>query len=236
MDPLDVGGIDHLDFINSELGALTDTGASHEVTELRQKIAELKEFASRMNGPQKCNTSVGAMTLEILGEFVDNEIRSVVFEMHRAYKLGLLADPSRAIMPSNKGLVNLPGLDIFGRKPEKNSVPSFSCPNCGSLRQPAKFAPHLEKCMGMGGRTQRTSARTTTTTTTDNGSNKRKQDIKSGAAPDDGLFFFEQKKQKVVEYKAEPEQEIITNDDFSNLLLFEGTNEDDDNPVHDFWD
>src|SRR5437868_95975 len=31
----------------------------------------------------------------------------------------------------------------------------FACPNCGTVRQPAKFAPHLEKCMDMGQRTKK---------------------------------------------------------------------------------
>lgn len=221
MDPLDVG---HLDFIGGELGSLADPGSSQEVSELRQKIAELKEFAAKINGPEQSNSSIGAVTLSILDALVDDQVRSVAFEMHRSYKLGLLADPSRPVMPSNKGLVNVPGLDIFGHRPEKGTVPSFTCPNCGSLRQAAKFAPHLEKCMGMGGRTQRTSARTTTQT--DNGNNKRKQDGKTGTAPDD------YKKQKIVEYKPGVEHDIIAADDFSNLLLFEGN----DDPVADFWD
>jgi hypothetical protein len=33
-----------------------------------------------------------------------------------------------------------------------------TCPKCGSNRHPSKFAPHLEKCMGMGGRESRRAA------------------------------------------------------------------------------
>ena len=57
-----------------------------------------------------------------------------------------------------EGLVDIHGFDIFGNNPEKSPVEAFKCPHCGTLRQPAKFAPHLEKCMGMGGRELRRGA------------------------------------------------------------------------------
>jgi hypothetical protein len=42
------------------------------------------------------------------------------------------------------------GLDIYGNKNDFDSGQSFSCCNCGRLVAPSRFAPHLEKCMGMG--------------------------------------------------------------------------------------
>lgn len=43
------------------------------------------------------------------------------------------------------GLVDIAGYDVFGNKTQKTVVEAFNCPHCGLLRQPAKFAPHLEK-------------------------------------------------------------------------------------------
>lgn len=66
--------------------------------------------------------------------------------------------PSAFIRGKNRGLVDQPGRDIYGMQPNKAVPPAFNCPVCGTLRQPAKFAPHLEKCMGMGGRESRRAA------------------------------------------------------------------------------
>ena len=42
----------------------------------------------------------------------------------------------------------------------KQHPESFPCPRCGANKLPAKFAGHLEKCMGMGGRESRRVAAT----------------------------------------------------------------------------
>eukprot|EP00035_Acanthoeca_spectabilis_P036759 m.41545 g.41545 ORF g.41545 m.41545 type:complete len:204 (-) comp8223_c0_seq1:384-995(-) len=103
--------------------------------------------------------SLGELALDVLLELLDDQIYSVIFESHRAYKLKLRS-PIEDILPNTKieGLVDVPGYDIFGRKPEKSAVEAFRCPHCNTPRQPAKFAPHLEKCMGMGGRELRRGA------------------------------------------------------------------------------
>mmetsp|Transcript_3087 Transcript_3087/g.4602 ORF Transcript_3087/g.4602 Transcript_3087/m.4602 type:complete len:111 (-) Transcript_3087:175-507(-) len=41
--------------------------------------------------------------------------------------------------------------DIFGNYP-KNSIQHFNCINCQRPVSSTKFAPHLEKCLGRGGR------------------------------------------------------------------------------------
>lgn len=48
-------------------------------------------------------------------------------------------------------LVNVKGLDIFGNAPNAMKKPvDCVCPNCSRMLGAQKFAPHLEKCMGMG--------------------------------------------------------------------------------------
>ena len=43
-------------------------------------------------------------------------------------------------------------------QPKKAQQEAFACPNCGTLRQALRFAPHLEKCMGGGRDSRRTAA------------------------------------------------------------------------------
>ena len=79
---------------------------------------------------------------------------ATAIDFHRAVKMGLFCscdDPSH----KHRGLVDIAGYDVFGRLPQKAPIEAFPCPNCGTLRQPLRFASHLEKCMGRGGRESR---------------------------------------------------------------------------------
>ena len=97
--------------------------------------------------------------MDIMEELVDETIFAVVIEEHRKIKLGLhcptktTASKDSSNVP--RGLVDVPGYDVFGLQPAKVAGEMFPCPNCASIRHPSKFAPHLEKCMGMGGRESR---------------------------------------------------------------------------------
>lgn len=47
-------------------------------------------------------------------------------------------------------LVSSPNTDVFGVFGKRNTVDSCTCPQCERLVAAIRFAPHLEKCMGMG--------------------------------------------------------------------------------------
>ena len=50
------------------------------------------------------------------------------------------------------------GLDVFGQGPLKKQVECV-CPNCQRNLAANRFAPHLEKCMGMGRNSSRLASR-----------------------------------------------------------------------------
>lgn len=50
------------------------------------------------------------------------------------------------------------GRDIFGQVPHKLHF-ECSCPNCNRSMAASRFAPHLEKCMGMGRNSSRLASR-----------------------------------------------------------------------------
>jgi len=54
---------------------------------------------------------------------------------------------NRSLFPSE--IVNEPGMDVFGQLPVKKQQDCV-CPNCSRTLAANRFAPHLEKCMGMG--------------------------------------------------------------------------------------
>ena len=56
-------------------------------------------------------------------------------------------------------IVDVKGLDIFGNTPiSVKKLVECVCPNCSRSLGAQKFAPHLEKCMGMGRNSSRLAA------------------------------------------------------------------------------
>jgi len=128
--------------------------------ELRAKLDTLEDYQVQARASASEDWTVGSLMVDVLEELVDDSIFAVVIEEHRKIKLGLhcprkivVSKDSSAARP--KGLVDVPGYDVFGLQPAKVAGETFPCPNCASMRHPSKFAPHLEKCMGMGGRESR---------------------------------------------------------------------------------
>lgn len=49
---------------------------------------------------------------------------------------------------SRFSIVDMPDMDVFGSTNTKKAV-DCTCPNCDRPVASSRFAPHLEKCMGM---------------------------------------------------------------------------------------
>ena len=75
---------------------------------------------------------------------------------------GFLGSPSPILIYSvydKQPIVDVKGMDIFGNSPLaiKKNIDCL-CPNCSRTLGAQKFAPHLEKCMGMGRNSTRIAA------------------------------------------------------------------------------
>lgn len=89
---------------------------------------------------------------DFLGELIDEAILGTCFEVHRASHLGTLflddVDPAEE---EKYKLCDQVGYDIFGiSKSGSKKTIECECPNCKRTLAASRFAPHLEKCMGMG--------------------------------------------------------------------------------------
>jgi SAGA-associated factor 11 len=89
-----------------------------------------------------------------LAELIDDTTLGVVFEIHRATRLGLLAIEDGECNPNFPAapppqlqylLVDEPDLDVFGQPPMKKQHECV-CPSCHRSLAASRFAPHLEKC------------------------------------------------------------------------------------------
>lgn len=51
-----------------------------------------------------------------------------------------------------KHYIKRPGLDVWGKNYTVNNLPSYDCVNCQKTIASTRYAPHLEKCLGLSGR------------------------------------------------------------------------------------
>ncbi|XP_057673612.1 ataxin-7-like protein 3 [Corythoichthys intestinalis] len=111
-----------------------------------------------LSGPD--STRLEALVHDIYSELVEDACLGLCFEVHRAVKHGYFflddTDPESA---KEFEIVDQPGLDIFGQVYNQWKNKECECPNCKRLIAASRFAPHLEKCLGMGRNSSRIASR-----------------------------------------------------------------------------
>lgn len=90
-------------------------------------------------------TSKAAVAYSILGELVDECVLDLIFETHREAKMN--AAICQICHTKCRDFVSAPALDIFGNIPTETE--QYPCENCGSMQTSSRYAPHLEKCLGL---------------------------------------------------------------------------------------
>jgi len=108
--------------------------------------------ASDNNGHSNSNLSEEEAAIRsICDELIDEVIIGTSFQVHRAIKMGtfFLDEMDEIRNEKDYEIVDEIGLDVFGQVPMKKQLECV-CPNCQRNLAASRFAPHLEKCMGMG--------------------------------------------------------------------------------------
>ncbi|KAG0319298.1 hypothetical protein BGZ99_005194 [Dissophora globulifera] len=101
--------------------------------------------------------SMASLSFEILGELLDEIVLDVVSEAHRDVKTMRSICPVCKTKCRNYGMETLTmglvraGLDIFGQNPQSNSSQTYDCVHCQRSFPAQRYAPHLEKCLGLSG-------------------------------------------------------------------------------------
>ncbi|MGH0138340.1 UNVERIFIED_CONTAM: hypothetical protein FKN15_036076 [Acipenser sinensis] len=91
------------------------------------------------------------MAHEIYTDLIDDACLGLCFEVHRAVKCGyFLLDETDPESIKDFEIVDQPGVDIFGQVYNQWKNKECVCPNCNRSIAASRFAPHLEKCLGMG--------------------------------------------------------------------------------------
>uniref|UniRef100_A0A2M4AZU5 SAGA-associated factor 11 homolog n=2 Tax=Anopheles triannulatus TaxID=58253 RepID=A0A2M4AZU5_9DIPT len=115
----------------------------------------IREFRRFMSDPETREKAANYLYESL----VDETVLGVVYEVHHAYKTGSGAAVDGVPEDSKPyTIVDLPDMDVFGSSYTKKGIECI-CPNCNRPVAAGRFAPHLEKCMGMGRNSSRIASR-----------------------------------------------------------------------------
>lgn len=126
------------------------------MTSLEQNENELdRRLKSYFSNPDNLQSA----SENVFNNLVDEVILGIVFEVHRSVKGGFFnVEEGMPEDISEFQLVEAPDVDIFGQQPIKKAQECV-CPSCKRSLAALRFAPHLEKCMGMGRNSSRIASR-----------------------------------------------------------------------------
>lgn len=108
------------------------------------------------------NSKLEAIAHEIYADLTEDVCLGLCFEVHRAVKCGyFFLDETDQDSMKDFEIVDQPGVDIFGQVYNQWKNKECVCPNCSRSIAASRFAPHLEKCLGMGRNSSRIANRRT---------------------------------------------------------------------------
>ncbi|KAJ3295168.1 hypothetical protein HDU79_009740 [Rhizoclosmatium sp. JEL0117] len=93
---------------------------------------------------------LGAVGDEIFNSIMEQCIYEVAYEMHREDKL--VKAPCQICLKKCRCYVVKPAVDVFGNAPSPATLEKIKCIQCGHPFSTNRYAQHLEKCLGIGGR------------------------------------------------------------------------------------
>lgn len=115
-------------------------------TEFEDEEELITQFNELMTDPENLEKAANYLYESLL----DEAILGSVFEVHNLIKTGLLKALEGEPEDSTQFLlVNAPDVDVFGSSKSAKINMDCTCPKCEKLVNTTRFAPHLEKCMGL---------------------------------------------------------------------------------------
>lgn len=131
------------------------------------------EFKRLCGNPAELKVASG----KLLEYMIDELTLELIFETHRAVKVGLRETVDEAY--NEEEFIVSSSTDNEKQQAVKKAQ-DCTCPICNRVVFASRFAPHLEKCMGMGRKRSRNASRMVT-----NNNNKERETSYGGLASDD---------------------------------------------------
>lgn len=136
--------------------------ASTSSTTTEESLKRKKDFARQllekskeeMQDPEKLDIASNSL----FDSMLDNVIFGIALELYFVKQTRLLEAIEGQEEETEHELPSAPDSNIFPDKNNKKPT-DCHCPNCQSKVAASRFAPHLEKCMGMGRNSSRIASR-----------------------------------------------------------------------------
>ncbi|XP_034425633.1 ataxin-7-like protein 3 [Hippoglossus hippoglossus] len=143
------------------------------------------------------NSKLEGLAQDILSDLVEDACLGLCFDVHRAVKQGyfFLDDTDQESMRDFE-IVDQPGLDVFGQVYNQWKNKECVCPNCSRSIAASRFAPHLEKCLGMGRNSSRIANRRIVTGNNTNNKSESDQEDNDDVNDNDWSYGAEKKAKK----------------------------------------
>uniref|UniRef100_A0A668AGM0 Ataxin-7-like protein 3 n=1 Tax=Myripristis murdjan TaxID=586833 RepID=A0A668AGM0_9TELE len=143
------------------------------------------------------NSKLEGLAQDILSDLVEDACLGLCFEVHRAVKQGyfFLDDTDQESMRDYE-IVDQPGVDVFGQVYNQWKNKECVCPNCSRSIAASRFAPHLEKCLGMGRNSSRIANRRIVTGNNTNNKSESDQEDNDDVNDNDWSYGAEKKAKK----------------------------------------
>ncbi|XP_023992077.1 ataxin-7-like protein 3 isoform X4 [Salvelinus sp. IW2-2015] len=143
------------------------------------------------------NSKLEGVAQDILSDLVEDACLGLCFEVHRAVKQGyfFLEDTDQETMRDFE-IVDQPGVDVFGQVYNQWKNKECVCPNCSRSIAASRFAPHLEKCLGMGRNSSRIANRRIVTGNNTNNKSESDQEDNDDVNDNDWSYGAEKKAKK----------------------------------------
>ncbi|XP_013113068.2 SAGA-associated factor 11 homolog [Stomoxys calcitrans] len=158
----------------------------------------LKSYRDVVKDPKSLDEAANYLYQSLL----DDAVVGVFLEIHHLRKTGnltALEGVNENDAESSFRIVDMPNFDIFGISTAKKPM-DCTCPNCDRPVSAARFAPHLEKCMGMGRISSRIASRRLATKESNSASSSSSstylQTNNAGSDDEDDIDWSSEKRRK----------------------------------------
>ncbi|KAG2188528.1 hypothetical protein INT44_001282 [Umbelopsis vinacea] len=131
---------------------------------LAKRIPEIHQPGDNKSDKTKDKTTIvdtkATTAFSLLENLIDECIFDTLLGVHKDLRTRasvcqisthLLIADAKAMVSENL-IVNKAGCDIFGNSFTSANLPSYECVNCHKMYPATRYAPHLEKCLGLAGR------------------------------------------------------------------------------------
>ncbi|XP_061393581.1 SAGA-associated factor 11 homolog [Musca vetustissima] len=158
----------------------------------------IKSYREIVNDPKTLDEAANYLYQSLL----DDAVVGVFLEIHHLRKTGNLTamdGVNEDDAETSFRIVDMPNFDIFGISTAKKPM-DCTCPNCDRPVSAARFAPHLEKCMGMGRISSRIASRRLATKESNSASSSSSssylQTTNAGSDDEDDVDWSSEKRRK----------------------------------------